>query len=55
MEDNVPPADRLAAALDPISPEEHAVVNALTYHLTPTELGVLAHMVEQARRDRWPT
>ena len=55
MNDNVPNARRLQLALDPISDAENSVYQALLYHLTDAELGTLAHMVEQARRDRWPT
>ena len=55
MSDNLPPARRLLLALDPITDDENSVYQALLYHLTEAELGTLAHMVEQARRDRWPT
>jgi hypothetical protein len=55
MNVTVPPAQRLHLALDPTTDAERAVTKALTYHLTPSELGVLADMVEQARRDRWPS
>ena len=51
----MPPARRLQLALDPVTDAENAVYQALLYHLTDAELGVLANMVEQARRDRWPT
>jgi hypothetical protein len=50
----MPPARRLQLALDPTTDAEEHVYQALLYHLTEPELGVLAHMVEQARRDRWP-
>ena len=55
MNDTVPSARRLQLALDPTSDAEQQVYQTLLYHLTDAELGVLAHMVEQARRDRWPS
>lgn len=55
MSTNLPPARRLQLALDPITDAEQSVYQAILYHLTDDELEVLAHMVEQARRDRWPS
>jgi hypothetical protein len=55
VENTVPPARRLQMALDPSTIDEQRVYQALLRHLTDAELGVLARMVEQARRDRWPT
>jgi len=55
VNDTVPPAQRLHLALDPTTDQERAVINALTYSLTPIELGVLARLVEKVARDRWPS
>jgi hypothetical protein len=55
VNDNLPPARRLQLALDPITDAEEHVYQALLYHLTDAELATLAHMVEQAHRDRWPS
>jgi len=55
MGDTLPNGRRLLLALDPVTDAEEQVYQALLYHLTEAELGLLVHMVEQARRDRWPT
>jgi hypothetical protein len=56
VNDTVQPARRLQLALDPTTPAEEHVFQALLYHLTEPELAVLANMAERrGRRDRWPS
>ena len=55
MSNTLPNGRRLLLALDPITDPEQQVYQALLFHLSEAELATLAHMVEQARRDRWPS